>query len=234
MSSVHLRNQSHVGASEKTSRLGCPKFDSNDFRGWWTKLEQYFEGEGTPKSSKGQELEWHHFYSQRNGDLQMLSWPAYMKSLQDHFGFGQFRNLMKKLVNLKQQGIVEQYQDMFVGLLNQLHLFEPYALSIFLSNLKTEIGHYLNLFEPSTLMEAFQLARKIEMLLSCSEKKSSTFAISSPRSLLNPSIISGYSSAPTGAVSASQSASSAPIYKLGSQSFSPTLMAKRKQKGICF
>lgn len=63
---------------------------------------------------------------------------------------------MKDLVNLKQQGTVEQYQDSFVSLLNQLHLPKPYAIS----NLNTEIDHYLELFEPSTLMEAFQLARK--------------------------------------------------------------------------
>lgn len=85
---------------------------------------------------EGRALEWHHFYSQRNGCLQMLSWSAYIKSLQYRFRFGQFGNLIKELVNLKYQGTVEQYQDMFVGLLNQLHLPEMYAFSIFLSNLK--------------------------------------------------------------------------------------------------
>ncbi|TYI05342.1 hypothetical protein ES332_A10G081500v1 [Gossypium tomentosum] len=165
MSSVPLRNPSALmGVSEKNNRLDCVKFDGSDFRGWWTKLEQYFEAEGISEASKvrtvmlnleGRALEWHHYYSQRNGGLQMLSWPAYLKSLQDRFGFGQFGNPMKELVNLKQQGTVEQDQDIFVGLLNQLHLSEPYALSIFLSNLKSEIGHYLDLFEPSTLMEAF-------------------------------------------------------------------------------
>ncbi|TYJ23762.1 hypothetical protein E1A91_A08G214900v1 [Gossypium mustelinum] len=53
---------------------------------------------------EGRALKWHQLYSQCNGGLQMLSWPAYMKSLQDHFGFGQFGNPMKELVNLKQQG----------------------------------------------------------------------------------------------------------------------------------
>ncbi|KAL1155954.1 hypothetical protein V6Z11_A08G059500 [Gossypium hirsutum] len=97
-SSVHFRHQLSVaGMSVKASKLECPKFDGTDFRGWWTKLEQYFEAEGTPESSKvqvvmlnleGRALEWHHFYSQRNGGLQMLAWPAYMKSRQDRFGFG--------------------------------------------------------------------------------------------------------------------------------------------------
>lgn len=131
-SSLHQRNQSYMGgASGKTSRLECRRFDGSDFRGWWTKLEQYFKAEGTPKSNKirtamlnleGRALKWHQFYSQRNGGLQMLSWPAYMKSMQDCFRFGQFGNPMKELVDLKQQGIVEQYQDMFVGFLNPMPL----------------------------------------------------------------------------------------------------------------
>lgn len=119
------------------------------------------------------------------------------------------------MVTLKQQRTIEQYQDMLVGILNQLHLPKAYALSIFLSNLKTEISHYLELFEPSTLMEAFQLVRKIEVLLSCSGRKSTMPASTSPRSLTNPSVISGYSSTPTRPVSSSQSASSAPITKSG-------------------
>ncbi|KAK5785257.1 hypothetical protein PVK06_039824 [Gossypium arboreum] len=115
-SSVHWRHQSsETGASAKFSRLECPKFDGTDFQGWWTKLEQYFKAEETPDSSKirvvmlnleGRALEWHHFYSQRHGGLQMLTWPAYVKSLQDRFGFGQFGNLMRELVNLKQQGML--------------------------------------------------------------------------------------------------------------------------------
>ncbi|KAG8495472.1 hypothetical protein CXB51_013116 [Gossypium anomalum] len=242
--SVHMQNQPQLGEIfGKSSRLECPKFDGSDFRGWWTKLEQYFEAEATPESSKvrimmlnleGRALEWHHFYSQRNGGLQKLSWPAYLKSLQDRFGFGQFGNPMKELVTLRQQGTVEQYQDMFVGILNQLHLPENYALSIFISNLKTEISHYLELFEPSTLMEAFQLARKIEVLLSCSGRKLTLPASTSPRSLPSPSVVSGYSSTPTRSVVGSQSASNAPITKSGPRSISPALMVKRKQKGLCF
>lgn len=90
-SSVHLRHQTFVaGTLAKISRLECPRFDGTHFQGSWTKLEQYFKVEGTPNSSKirvvmlnldGQALEWHHFYSQCNGCLQMLTWLAYMKSL---------------------------------------------------------------------------------------------------------------------------------------------------------
>lgn len=117
-------------------------------------------------NSEGRALEWHHFYSQMNGGLTMLTWPTYIKRLQDRFGCGPFGDPMREMVNLKQQGTVEQFQDLFVGLLNQLHLPESYALSIFIGNLKAEIRHYLDLFTPATLTETFQLARKIKVLVS--------------------------------------------------------------------
>lgn len=72
------------------------------------------------------------------------------------------------------------------------------------------------------------------MLLSCSVKKCTTPVVSSPRSLLNPSVISGYSSTPTRVVSGSQSVNSTPTTKSSSRSISPALMAEQKQKGLCF
>lgn len=77
--SVQMKDSSFAtGGSVNHSRLECPKFDGTDFRGWWTKLEQYFKAEEVPDVSKvrlvmlnleGRALEWHHFYSQQNGGL---------------------------------------------------------------------------------------------------------------------------------------------------------------------
>ncbi|MFQ6653400.1 hypothetical protein Gotur_024821, partial [Gossypium turneri] len=51
--SVHLREQPiALGALGKGNRLECPRFDSTDFRGWWTKLEQFFEADGTLDANK--------------------------------------------------------------------------------------------------------------------------------------------------------------------------------------
>lgn len=55
---------------------------------------------------------------------------------------------MAELVTLKQQGLVKQYHDQFVSILDQLQLPEPYALSIYVSNLKTKISKHLQLFRP--------------------------------------------------------------------------------------
>ncbi|KAK8264351.1 hypothetical protein V6Z11_D12G102500 [Gossypium hirsutum] len=67
-------------------------------------------------------LEWHHFYSQRDGGLQMPSWPAYIKSLQDRFGCGPFGDPIRELVNLKQQGSIFSLKFNNVGVVaNTLH-----------------------------------------------------------------------------------------------------------------
>ncbi|KAK8303728.1 hypothetical protein V6Z12_D04G170100 [Gossypium hirsutum] len=141
---------------------------------------------------------------------------------------------MRQLVNLKQQGSVEQYQDVFVGLLNQLHLPETYALSISVSNLRAEISHYLDLFEPSTLLEAFQLARKVEVLISQSGKGSTTMGMGLPRTLPTTSIVSRYTSSPTRTNSGTQSVNNMSSGRSGSKTISPTLMDERKRKGLCF
>lgn len=72
------------------------------------------------------------------------------------------------------------------------------------------------------------------MLLFSSTKKASTPSTNSPRSLLSPSVISGYSSSPSRTAVASQSASNVLVSKSGTRFIPPAVMAKRKQKGFCF
>lgn len=92
--SVHQSNRA-VDGSDRVGRLECPKFDGTDFRGWWAKLERFFEAEGTPEASKvctmmlsleGRALEWSHFYARRNGGICMLTWADYARFLQGRFG----------------------------------------------------------------------------------------------------------------------------------------------------
>lgn len=68
-------------ASMQSRKLDCPRFHGTNFRGWWSKLEQYFEAEGVADNAKvregmlhleGRTLDWHHFYTYRG--LHMLNW----------------------------------------------------------------------------------------------------------------------------------------------------------------
>ncbi|XP_016670128.1 uncharacterized protein [Gossypium hirsutum] len=84
----------------------------------------------------------------------------YARGIREHFGTDSFIDPMTELVILKQHGSVDQFHDGFLSLLNLLNLPEQHALSIFISNLKTEIGQYLKLFKPQTLVEGYNLARQ--------------------------------------------------------------------------
>lgn len=89
---------------------------------------------------EGKALDWHHFFARRHGGLHQLSWDIYARGLRERFRSDSFLDPMAELVTLKQSASVDQYHDGFLSLLNQLNLPEMYALSIFLSNLKPEIG----------------------------------------------------------------------------------------------
>ncbi|KAK5818115.1 hypothetical protein PVK06_023046 [Gossypium arboreum] len=85
---------STLGSMGRNSKFECPRFDGDDFRGWWSKLEQFFEVEGILEQDKvrtvmlhmkGKTLDWHFFFSQRYGGIQMLSLETYARGLQvDH------------------------------------------------------------------------------------------------------------------------------------------------------
>lgn len=137
-------------------RVDCLRFDGEQFRGWWSKLEQYFEGERIGDHAKvrvvmlhleGKALDWNHFFVRRHGRVHQISWEIYSRGLRERFGSDSFLDPMAKLVSLKQLGSVDQFHDVFLSLLNQLNLPETYALSLFLSNLKSEIGQYVRLFK---------------------------------------------------------------------------------------
>lgn len=113
---------------------------------------------------EGRALDWHHFFVRRHGRLQLLTWEMYVRGLRERFG-SKSLDPMAELVTFKQQGSVDQFHDGFLSLLNQLNLPEPYALSIFISNLKAEIGQYLHLFKPQTLVEGYNLARQVENIV---------------------------------------------------------------------
>ncbi|KAK5845875.1 hypothetical protein PVK06_002117 [Gossypium arboreum] len=90
-----------------------------------------------------------------------LTWPSYAHHLKERFGSSTYKDPMAELVKLKQRGTVDSYHDTFISLLNQLQLLENYALNIFTSNLKAEIGQYLQLFKPTSFVEGFLVARQV-------------------------------------------------------------------------
>lgn len=240
----HSNNFSRAMLAEtdrSTFRMSCPLFDGDNFRRWWSKLEQYFESEGIGDHAKvglvmlhleGKALDWHHFFARRHGDLHQLSWEIYARGLRERFGLNSFIDPMAELVTLKQIGTVDQYHDGFLSLLNQLNLPEMYALNIFLSNLKLEIGQYLRLFKPQSLVEAFNLARQVENIVFGTAKRDiSTMGTSVGRPLL-PGVKHFRGNGNFG--STNESTNGKFSSKIPSKSVSQVELEDRRKKGLCF
>ncbi|KAL1152804.1 hypothetical protein V6Z11_A09G134200 [Gossypium hirsutum] len=63
---------------------------------------------------EGKALDWHHFFSQSHGGIQMLSWDTYARGLQEKFNSFNFTEPMAELVTFKKQGSVDQFHDQFI------------------------------------------------------------------------------------------------------------------------
>ncbi|TYH88935.1 hypothetical protein ES332_D01G223300v1 [Gossypium tomentosum] len=140
---------------------------------------------------------------------------------------------MAELVSLKQLSSVDQFHDNFLSLLNQLNLPKTYALSIFLSNLKPEIGQYLWLFKPQTLVEGYQLARQVEAIVAGPVKRECS--INSGSNVVRPLFPvprSQRGSGSAGSVSETMNGKLSP--RLYSKSLSQAELEDRRKKGLCF
>ncbi|KAG8489420.1 hypothetical protein CXB51_017837 [Gossypium anomalum] len=165
--------------------------------------------------------------------LHQLTWEVYAKGLKECFGSNSLIDPMAELVTLKQRGYIDQFHDEFLSLLNQLNLPETYALSIFISNLKPEIGQYLQLFKPQTLVDGYNLARQVENIVLGPVRKGliAGSRVSSSRPLFPMfKVQQGMgSSASAGGMTSSNSRQSTP-----SKSLPQVELEDRRKKGLCF
>ncbi|KAL4335086.1 hypothetical protein GQ457_07G026120 [Hibiscus cannabinus] len=166
--------------SQGSYKLKCPSFDGSNFRDWWSKLEQFFLAEEVSEDDmvkvvmlqlEGKALQWHHFVVRNIGGMEKLNWDTYLKLMKDRFAPDGIEDPMGELVTLQQTSSVDQYYADFVSILNQLHLPDDYALSIFIKNLRWEIGQYIRVFQPKDLIDAFRLASHFEQIIFSDPKK---------------------------------------------------------------
>ncbi|OMO60629.1 hypothetical protein COLO4_33791 [Corchorus olitorius] len=164
----------HVYEGFKNYKWECPKFDGEDFKGWYLKIEQFFISENVPEEAKVQAaLQWHQYYTNDQGGFANLAWPAYIAEMKDRFAFEEFDDPMFDLLDLKHTGSVQEYHEEFVSRLNLLRLQPAYAMSIFLYNMKTDVSAMVRMFRPKTLNSALHLAKIVEHNLTPSPRKTS-------------------------------------------------------------
>ena len=88
-----------------------------------------------------------------------------MKALKSRFGERAYEDPMADLKSLTQTGSLQEYMEEFDVLFNKVTLTEEYFLSCFLSGLKEEIKIPVKMIGPSSLQQAYALARMQESYL---------------------------------------------------------------------
>lgn len=158
----------------KYSKLECPKFVGNDFKGWLLKIKQFLKANRTRKNKKlrimmkhleGRALQLHQRFMKNHESLQEVSQLIYVTKMKTKFVEIEFFDPMLEIVMLKQNNTVDEFYEEFENLLNLLSISYDNALSIFLKNLKPEISKPVRMFYPKSLSHAYQLAKQMESLI---------------------------------------------------------------------
>ncbi|PKI34771.1 hypothetical protein CRG98_044838, partial [Punica granatum] len=171
-SASHQPSRSAVGHYSLTARIGkleFPRFCGDGVREWLYRCEQFFEVDETPDNVKlklvvihleGRALQWHQSYVRSLGvEGKSMGWNEYVAAVVSRFGDTGYEDSMTDLKNLKQLGAVQDYMDEFDALLNKVSITESDALSHFLGGLRTEIQLPIRMFHPTTLAQAYSLAK---------------------------------------------------------------------------
>ncbi|XP_074282563.1 uncharacterized protein LOC141607104 [Silene latifolia] len=130
------------------SKIEFPKFWGDDIQGWLYKVEQVFEVDSTSGNIRvklvsihleGKALLWHQSLMKTRPIGDWPTWSDYKAAILLRFGTSPYDDPTAEIMNLRQKGSVENYQDQFDSILNRTDLTEKQAISCFLKGLDTDI-----------------------------------------------------------------------------------------------
>ncbi|CAJ2668471.1 uncharacterized protein LOC123905356 [Trifolium pratense] len=216
-------------------KLDVPIFDGSDAMGWIFKISQFFEFHDTPEADRltiasfymeGPALGWYQWMA-RNG--QLTYWHGLLNAIEALFASSQYEDHKGSLFKLTQKGSVSEYLSAFETLANWIvGLQPPFLLSCFISGLIPEILREVLALQPLNLIQAASLARLQE------EKFNDARRALRNRGILNPTSLQQI---PPSSTSKTPLALLPPPPKPSPPTFkrlSPTEMAQRREKGLCF
>ena len=92
------------------------------------------------------------------------SWEEYVQILTERFGDA-CDDPMAELMNLREKGTISEYHEQFDAIMTRLDLPVDYSLSCFLGGLKTEVQMMVRMFQPQSMMKAYNLAKLYEFAI---------------------------------------------------------------------
>ncbi|KAL4622255.1 hypothetical protein ACB092_06G284100 [Castanea dentata] len=160
----------------RSVKLDFPRFSGDDSASWVYKANQYFGYYQTPVTGKL-------LIALLHMVLEALIWFQEAEkagALHVRFGSTAYDDPMEVLTRLRQSFTVALYKAEFEAVSNRIEGLSPlHKLSCFLSGLKDEIRLPVRMLNPSTLNEAFGLAKiQEEYVFSCKKVNVPNFAFS--------------------------------------------------------
>ncbi|OMO94423.1 Retrotransposon gag protein [Corchorus olitorius] len=146
-------------------KIDLPKFNGENFRGWYLKLQPYFEVERVPDEAKvmvttlsleGDALEWHQYFTNTQPNANLVTWSAYLSAMREHFASEEYLDPLAELVGLKHTGTVTEFYKEFIPIFNLLKMSDAQGLNFFSGNLKDHIASQLIRYKPQTLHQAIE------------------------------------------------------------------------------
>ncbi|GJW93030.1 ty3-gypsy retrotransposon protein [Tanacetum coccineum] len=156
----------------RSMRLDVPKFSGVDPESWLFSINEYFTLLNTPADQRlrivgfnleGAAAKWFRWMT-RNGLI--TDWPRFEESVKNRFGPSKYEDPQGALSKLLQTGTVAEYQGEFEKLMNRVtDISEALLISFYISGLKLSLQRELLVSKPTTLGDAFALARVTEARL---------------------------------------------------------------------
>ncbi|CAH9132841.1 unnamed protein product [Cuscuta epithymum] len=169
--------------NNKGIKIDFPRFNGENARGWIRKCQRYFLIHNMSDFEKitlvGLYVEGNveNWYMDRIVGKESMGWDAFVILFLDRFS--KENDVIGEFNKLRQKGAVEEYIDKFSELKSFMlqrnkYLDEYYFLKSFLSGLKEEIRHMVEIVDPENLDQAFMIAKKQESLLEAVGKSGKT------------------------------------------------------------
>lgn len=166
--------------SSRLTKIEFPRFNGEDLKSWLYKVNHFFLLDNVNELAKvplaslhleGIALNWHQGYLQNRNMLHPV-WKEYVIDLTARFGEA-IDDPMAELMELRQPGTVKQYHDTFDAHISRLRLSPANALSCFLTGLSDDIRNMVRMFSPTSIAQAYSLAKLHEVNLNRQKTKPS-------------------------------------------------------------
>ncbi|GJZ98409.1 retrotransposon-related protein, partial [Tanacetum coccineum] len=216
---------------------------------WIFAIQEYFDLLQTSENQRlkvvslnleGAAAEWFRWMSRNK---LITSWEGFLESVRNRFGPCKYEDPQGSLSKLLQTGTVAQYQSEFEKLMNRVtDISKNLLISFYISGLKPTLQRELLVSKPTSLGEAFSLARITEAHL---EDQWPTSTIAKTHDIII--VVQTNSATPSHVIATSSNSGKPPLLPTPTESTTPTNTTplaikwispeerqERLNKGLCF